>query len=141
MSRKVTSDLWWKGGLVFCLDVETFHDGDGDGHGDFAGVIDRIDDLAGMGVTCLWLMPFFPSPGRDDGYDIVDFYSVDPRPGTLGDLAEMALGRMTLLPSGDPAILAHRCDWNDRCTIALHSPRRRDAGRRVGPPCSVVSPS
>ena len=89
MSRKVTSDLWWKGGLIYCLDVETFLDDDGDGYGDFAGLIDRIDYLAGMGVTCLWLMPFFPSPGRDDGYDIVDFYSVDPRLGTLGDLAEM----------------------------------------------------
>ncbi len=87
--RKVTSDLWWKNGLVYCLDVETFQDSDGDGVGDLGGLIDRIDYLAGMGVTCLWLMPFFPSVQRDDGYDVTDFYAVDPRLGTLGDLAEM----------------------------------------------------
>ena len=88
-NRKVTSDLWWKGGLVYCLDIETFQDSDGDGCGDLGGLIDRIDYLAGMGVTCLWLMPFFPSRQRDDGYDITDFYAVDPRLGTLGDFAEM----------------------------------------------------
>ncbi len=87
--RKVTSDLWWKNGLVYCLDVETFQDSDGDGIGDLCGLIDRIDYLAGMGVTCLWLMPFFPSVQRDDGYDVTDFYAVNPRLGTLGDLAEM----------------------------------------------------
>ena len=90
MSRhKATSDLWWKNGVVYCLDVQTFLDTDGDGCGDLPGVIERIDYLAGMGVTCLWLMPFFPSPDRDDGYDIVDFYAVDPKLGTLGDFAEM----------------------------------------------------
>ena len=89
MSRKVTSDLWWKNGLVYCLDVETFQDSDGDGCGDLVGLIDRIDYLAGMGVTCLWLMPFFPSVQRDDGYDVTDFYAVDPRLGTHGDFAEM----------------------------------------------------
>jgi trehalose synthase len=87
--RKVTSDLWWKNGLVYCLDVETFQDSDGDGCGDLVGLIDRMDYLAGMGVTCLWLMPFFPSVQRDDGYDVTDFYAVDPRLGTLGDFAEM----------------------------------------------------
>src|SRR6476620_8722221 len=87
--RKVTSDLWWKHGLVYCLDIETYQDSDGDGVGDIAGLIDRIDYLAGMGVTCLWLMPFFPSKQRDDGYDVTDFYAVDPRLGTLGDFAEM----------------------------------------------------
>ena len=86
---KVTSDLWWKGGLLYCLDIETFQDSDGDGCGDLAGLTDRMDYLAGMGVTCLWLMPFHPSPGRDDGYDVTDFYAVDPRLGTLGDFCEM----------------------------------------------------
>jgi maltose alpha-D-glucosyltransferase/alpha-amylase len=87
--RKVSSDLWWHDAIVYCLDVETFLDTDGDGHGDFGGVIERIDYLDGMGVTCLWLMPFFPSAGRDDGYDITDFYAVDPRLGSLGDFTEM----------------------------------------------------
>ena len=89
MSRKVSSDLWWRDAIVYCLDVQTFQDTDGNGHGDLNGVIERMDYLAGMGVTCLWLMPFFPSADRDDGYDIVDFYAVDPRLGTLGDFTEM----------------------------------------------------
>jgi trehalose synthase len=83
-----TSDLWWKNAVFYCLDVETFRDGDGDGNGDFKGLIDRIDYLAGLGVTCIWLMPFYPTANRDDGYDIIDYYAVDPRYGSLGDFAE-----------------------------------------------------
>jgi trehalose synthase len=84
-----TSDLWWKTAVIYCLDVETFLDWGGDGTGDFAGLAQRIDYLAELGVTCLWLMPFYPTPDRDDGYDIVDFYGVDPRIGTLGDFVEV----------------------------------------------------
>jgi trehalose synthase len=84
-----TSDLWWKNAVVYCLDVETYADGNGDGCGDFRGLIDKIDHLARLGVTCLWLMPFYPSPDRDDGYDITDFYAVDPRLGTPGDVVEL----------------------------------------------------
>ncbi|GAA3464050.1 alpha-amylase family protein [Saccharothrix longispora] len=83
-----TADLWWKNAVVYCLDVETFHDSDGDGYGDFRGLTQKIDHLHRLGVTCLWLMPFFPTPDRDDGYDITDFYGVDPRLGTLGDFTE-----------------------------------------------------
>ncbi len=80
-----TSDVWWKNAIIYCLDVETFQDSDGDGIGDFAGLTERLDYLAGLGVTCVWLMPFYPSPNRDDGYDITDYYTVDPRLGTMGD--------------------------------------------------------
>jgi len=83
-----TSDLWWKNAVVYCLDVETYADGDGDGCGDFRGLIQQIDHLHRLGVTCIWLMPFYPSPDRDDGYDITDFYGVDPRLGTLGEFVE-----------------------------------------------------
>jgi maltose alpha-D-glucosyltransferase/alpha-amylase len=83
-----TSDLWWKNAVIYCLDVEIFRDSDGDGVGDFRGLIGEIDYLAALGVTCVWLMPFYPSPNRDDGYDICDFYGVDSRLGTLGDLVE-----------------------------------------------------
>ncbi len=89
MIRKASSDLWWRDAIVYCLDVQTFLDTDGDGHGDIGGVIERMDYLAGMGVTCLWLMPFQPTDDRDDGYDITDHYAVDPRLGTLGDFTEM----------------------------------------------------
>jgi maltose alpha-D-glucosyltransferase/alpha-amylase len=85
MGMAAADDLWWKDAVLYCLDVETFADSDGDGCGDFGGLTDRIDYLAGIGVTCLWLMPFYPTPGQDDGYDVIDFYGVDPRLGTLGD--------------------------------------------------------
>jgi trehalose synthase len=83
-----TADLWWKTAVVYCLDVETFIDWNADGVGDLPGLAQRIDYLEELGVTCLWLMPFYPTPDRDDGYDITDFYGVDPRLGTHGDLVE-----------------------------------------------------
>jgi trehalose synthase len=79
---KATSDLWWKNAVVYCIDVEQFHR-------DLGGLTNRLDYLAGMGVSCLWLMPVYPSPRRDDGYDITDFYGIDGRYGTPGDFAEM----------------------------------------------------
>jgi len=84
-----TSDLWWKSAVIYCLDVETYMDGNDDGVGDFAGLSRRIDYLADLGVTCLWLMPFYPTPDRDDGYDISDFYGIDPRLGNHGDFVEV----------------------------------------------------
>ncbi len=84
-----TSDVWWKNAVVYCLDVETYADSDGDGCGDLRGLTQRIDHLHRLGVTCLWLMPFYPTDERDDGYDITDYYAVDPRLGTLGDFVEL----------------------------------------------------
>jgi trehalose synthase len=84
-----TSDLWWKTAVIYCLDVETFLDWNDDGVGDFEGLAHRMDYLHELGITCLWLMPFYPSPGKDDGYDIADFYGVDPRLGNHGDFVEM----------------------------------------------------
>ncbi|RSM86258.1 trehalose synthase [Kibdelosporangium aridum] len=83
-----TADVWWKDAVIYCLDVETYRDGNGDGCGDFLGLTQQIDHLARLGVTCVWLMPFFPTRERDDGYDITDFYNVDSRLGTLGDFVE-----------------------------------------------------
>ena len=88
MGNKAAYDLWWKNAVIYCLDVELFADGDGDGCGDFPGLTGKVDYLAGLGVTCIWLMPFYPTPNKDNGYDISDFYGVDPRLGTLGDLVE-----------------------------------------------------
>ncbi len=83
--RLESGDLWWKNAVLYELDVETYMDSDGDGVGDFCGLIERMDHLQALGVTCLWMMPFYPSPNLDDGYDISDYYTVDPRYGTLGD--------------------------------------------------------
>ena len=82
------NDLWYKDAIIYCLDVETFQDGNGDGIGDFRGLTQRLDHLAGLGVTCLWLLPFYPTPNRDNGYDVIDYYDVDPRLGSLGDFVE-----------------------------------------------------
>jgi maltose alpha-D-glucosyltransferase / alpha-amylase len=79
------SPSWYKNAIIYALDVETFMDADGDGVGDFQGLVERLDYLSGLGVTCLWLLPFYPSPNRDDGYDVANYYGTDPRLGTLGD--------------------------------------------------------
>jgi maltose alpha-D-glucosyltransferase/alpha-amylase len=86
------NDLWYKNAVVYCLSVETYMDANGDGVGDFAGLVRRLDYLHGLGVTAIWLMPFLASPGRDHGYDVSDYYAVDPRYGTLGDFVEFTHG-------------------------------------------------
>jgi trehalose synthase len=83
-----TADLWWKNAIFYCLDVQTFADADGDGVGDFAGLTSKVDYLAGLGVTCIWLMPFYPTADKDDGYDISEHYGIDPRLGSFGDFTE-----------------------------------------------------
>lgn len=88
MRSSQTSDLWWKTAVFYCLDVEKFFDGNGDGVGDFEGLTNRVDYLRELGVTCIWLMPFYPTPGKDDGYDVADFYGVDRRLGDHGDFVE-----------------------------------------------------
>jgi len=88
MNLERTADLWWKNAVIYCLDVETFCDSDGDGIGDFAGLTQCVDYLAGIGVTCIWLMPFYPTPNRDDGYDLTDHYAIDERLGTFGDFTQ-----------------------------------------------------
>jgi len=86
------SDLWYKNAVIYCLSVGTFMDANGDGIGDFQGLMRRLDYLHGLGVTAIWLMPFQPSPYRDDGYDISDYYGVNSRHGTLGDFVEFTHG-------------------------------------------------
>src|ERR1700716_2873918 len=78
------NDTWYKIAVIYCLSVASYIDANGDGIGDFQGLMRRLDYLQGLGVTALWLMPFQPSPSRDAGYDIADYYNVDPRYGSLG---------------------------------------------------------
>lgn len=77
--------LWYKDALIYELHVRAFCDSNNDGIGDFPGLIEKLDYLQDLGVTCLWLLPFFPSPLKDDGYDISDYTSVNPSYGTLED--------------------------------------------------------
>jgi len=81
-------DLWYKNAVIYCLDVDTYQDSNSDGIGDFAGLTRRLNYLAGIGVTCIWLLPFYPTPDRDNGYDISDYYNVQPEVGTLGDFVD-----------------------------------------------------
>jgi maltose alpha-D-glucosyltransferase / alpha-amylase len=81
-------DLWFKDAVIYCLDVDSYQDHNGDGAGDFHGLMDRLDHIAGLGATCVWLLPFYPSPDRDNGFDVMDYYGVDSRLGTLGDFVE-----------------------------------------------------
>ncbi len=77
--------LWYKDAVVYQLHVKSFFDSNNDGIGDFAGLMQKLDHVADLGVTAIWLLPFYPSPRRDDGYDIADYYDVSPDYGTLED--------------------------------------------------------
>src|SRR3970040_2423663 len=81
-------DLWYKNTIIYSLDLETFMDANGDGVGDFEGLVRSLDYLASLGIDTVWLAPFQPTPNRDNGYDISDFYGVDPRHGSSGDFVE-----------------------------------------------------
>jgi maltose alpha-D-glucosyltransferase/alpha-amylase len=77
--------LWYKDAILYELHVRAFHDGNEDGIGDFPGLIGKLDYLQDLGVTAVWILPFYPSPLRDDGYDIADYRAVHPAYGTMRD--------------------------------------------------------
>src|SRR5437660_3370800 len=76
---------WYKDAIIYELHVKAFADSDNDGIGDFQGLIQKLDYLQALGITCVWLLPFFPSPLRDDGYDIADSMNFHPSYGTMDD--------------------------------------------------------
>ncbi len=77
--------FWYKSGVIYEVHVRAFYDADGDGAGDFRGLTEKLDYIKDLGVTAIWLLPFYPSPLKDDGYDIADYCDVHPMYGTLGD--------------------------------------------------------
>ena len=79
---------WFKNAIFYSLDIETFLDSNADGVGDFKGLLSKLDYIASLGVTCIWLLPFYPSPNRDNGYDVKDYYRVDDRLGTSDDFRQ-----------------------------------------------------
>jgi len=88
VSPDQTAALWYKNAIIYTLDVEVFKDSDGDGVGDFKGLTSRIGYIDSLGTTVIWLAPFQPTPNRDDGYDISDYYGIDKRLGTLADFKD-----------------------------------------------------
>jgi maltose alpha-D-glucosyltransferase/alpha-amylase len=85
----MNNPLWFKDAVIYEVPVKAFHDSNGDGIGDFRGMIERIDYFVELGVNAIWLLPFYPSPQRDDGYDIADYYNVNPAYGTIDDFKEL----------------------------------------------------
>ena len=81
-SSGMLPDLWYRNSVFYNLDLETFQDSNGDGIGDFEGLSRRLDYLQSLGISAVWLGPFQPTPNRDNGYDISDYYGVDPRHGS-----------------------------------------------------------
>src|SRR5262245_36754519 len=81
--------LWYKDAILYEVHVRAFHDSVGDGIGDFRGLAEKLDYLEDLGVTAIWLLPFYPSPLKDDGYDIADYFEVHPDYGKLADFREL----------------------------------------------------
>jgi maltose alpha-D-glucosyltransferase/alpha-amylase len=88
MSAKNTEPLWYKDAIIYELSVRSFYDSNGDGIGDFQGLMQKLDYLEDLGVNTLWILPFYPSPLKDDGYDVIDYTDVHPDYGTLTDFKE-----------------------------------------------------
>ena len=98
----MSDPLWYKDAIIYELHVRAFHDSDGDGIGDFAGLTQKLDYLQDLGVTALWLLPFYPSPLRDDGYDIADYTDVNPSYGTLRDFQSFSARRTAAACGSSP---------------------------------------
>jgi len=82
----IKDPLWYKDAVIYQVHIKSFFDSNNDGIGDFKGLISKLDYIAELGVNTLWILPFYPSPRRDDGYDIADYRGVHPDYGTLGDV-------------------------------------------------------
>ncbi len=119
-----TSPLWYKDAILYELHVRAFADSNGDGIGDFPGLITKLDYLQDLGVTCLWLLPFFPSPLKDDGYDVADYTGVNPSYGTLDDFqrfldAAHARNMQVLIE----LVMNHSSDQHPWFQRARHAPK------------------
>ena len=120
----MSDPLWFKKAVIYELHVKTFQDSDGDGLGDFRGLIDRLDYFTELGVTALWLLPFYPSPLRDDGYDIADYFSVNPSYGTIEDFrAFLELAHERGLRVISELVLNHTSDQNAWFQCARRAPK------------------
>ncbi len=124
------SPLWFKNAIIYEVPVRAFADSNGDGIGDFRGLTERLDYLQELGVTALWVLPFFPSPLRDDGYDISDYLSVNPIYGTLDDFKDfLAAAHQRDIRVIIELIVNHTSDqhpWFKRARLAPAGSSERD---------------
>jgi maltose alpha-D-glucosyltransferase/alpha-amylase len=123
-----TDTTWYKDAVFYELYVRAFCDGDGDGHGDFKGLIQKLDYLRELGVDCIWLLPVYPSPLLDDGYDVADFYGIHPDYGTRDDFKALLdeAHKRGLRVVAD-LVLNHTSDqhpWFKEARTSRDSPRR-----------------
>jgi maltose alpha-D-glucosyltransferase/alpha-amylase len=127
--QKITDDgLWFKDAILYQLHVKAFQDSNGDGVGDFGGLSERLDYLRDLGVTTLWLLPFYPSPGRDDGYDISDYGDINPAFGTMRDFRRfMQEAKRRDLRVITELVINHTSDQHDWFKRAKRSPRGSSA--------------
>ncbi len=121
--------LWYKDAIIYEVPVKSFYDSNGDGVGDFAGLCEKLDYIQDLGVTCLWILPFFPSPLRDDGYDIADYRTVNPSYGSLDDFKRfVAAAKARKLRVLVELVMNHTSDqhpWFQRArSAAPESPER-----------------
>jgi maltose alpha-D-glucosyltransferase/alpha-amylase len=116
--------LWYKDAIIYELHVRAFKDSNGDGIGDFPGLLQKMDYLQDLGVTCLWLLPFFPSPLKDDGYDISDYLDVHPMYGTINDFREfLAAAHDRSLQVMIELVVNHTSDQHPWFQAARQAPR------------------
>jgi maltose alpha-D-glucosyltransferase / alpha-amylase len=119
-----TDPLWYKDAVIYELHVRAFQDANGDGIGDFPGLLSRLDYLQDLGVTCIWLLPFFPSPGRDDGYDIANYVDVNPAYGTLDDFKQfLDAAHLRNMQVMIELVINHTSDQHPWFQAALRSPK------------------
>jgi maltose alpha-D-glucosyltransferase/alpha-amylase len=122
--------LWYKDAIIYEVHVRAFHDNVGDGVGDFRGLTQKLDYLQDLGVTAIWLLPFYPSPLKDDGYDIADYTTINPAYGTLADLEELlAAAHERGIRVITELVLNHTSDqhpWFQRARLAPPGSPERD---------------
>ncbi len=119
---------WYKDAIIYELHVKAFYDSDGNGVGDFRGLTEKLDYLQDLGINCIWLLPFYQSPLRDDGYDIADYYTIHPNYGTVADfeafLGEAHMRGIRVLAD---LVLNHTSDqnaWFQEARLSPDSPKR-----------------
>jgi maltose alpha-D-glucosyltransferase / alpha-amylase len=123
-----SDELWYKDAIVYQLHVKAFADSNNDGMGDFAGLTEKLGYLQDLGVTTLWLLPFYPSPGRDDGYDIADYGAINPDFGTMKDFKRFIVeAKRRGLRVITELVINHTSDQHDWFKRARRSDRKSSA--------------